>query len=45
MKQKNQKGDKTAKRPVSRPVERQMPEPISDTPENIARILMTTKTA
>ncbi len=31
------------KRPVGRPVEHQMPEPIPDTPENIARILMTTK--
>ena len=31
------------KRPVGRPVERKMPEPIPDTPENIAHILMTTE--
>ena len=35
--------DQPEKRPVGRPVERQMPEPIPDTPENIARILMTTE--
>ena len=30
------------KRPVGRPQKRQMPEPIPDTPENIARALMAT---
>ena len=30
------------KRPVGRPQKRKMPEPIPDTPENIARALMTT---
>ena len=43
MKRKKQQQEKPEKRPVGRPVERQMPEPIPDTPENIARILMTTK--
>ena len=38
-----QKQNQPEKRPVGRPVERKMPEPIPDTPENIARILMTTK--
>ena len=31
------------KRPVGRPSEHQMPKLIPDTPENIARILMTTE--
>ena len=43
MKPKNQQQDKPEKRPVGRPVKHKMPEPIPDTPENIARILMTTK--
>ena len=31
-----------AKRPRGRPVKNKMPEPIPDTPENIARALLTT---
>ena len=38
-----QQPDEQEKRPVGRPVELQMPDPIPDTPENIARILMTTE--
>ena len=30
------------KRPVGRPVERGLPEPITDTPENIVRIILAT---
>ena len=32
--------DKTPKRPRGRPVEKPMPEPIPDTPENIARAVL-----
>lgn len=32
----------TPKRPVGRPVEKEMPEPIPDTPENIMRSLLAT---
>ena len=39
----NEEQHKPDNRPVGRPVKHQMPEPIPDTPENIARILMTTK--
>ena len=36
-----QQQNQPEKPPVGRPVKRQMPEPIPDTPENIARTLMT----
>ncbi len=39
----NEGQQKPDKRTVGRPVERKMPEPIPDTPENIARILMSTE--
>ena len=37
---KKPKKQPTTKRPVGRPVERAMPEPIPDTPENIAKAIM-----